>query len=650
MSARAMTRGNNKYETTPAAASDNTSTNSQMPKENQNQQQNNNTCTDLPFTNPLLSVPGSGGDTTGKYTILAFYQFITVGTEDNKANDLNNANSTGSNLSQLRSDIEMTLRTYNVRGSIIMATEGINGTISYPTPTTPISDRDGSCGKGKSNICSDDDPVVQFLSSIYKKLKMRKSFYTQHVFYRLKVRIKSEIVTLGEIPLNVQLPTESTTTHIACTRTDTELRHEKIDTNLIEEMPRTNNKRVIHPSSTSIGQYVQPGIEWDTLLDDPNCTIIDVRNSYEVSIGTFENAINPNTTSFIEFTGWLQNYLQHNRPKKIAMFCTGGIRCEKSTSLCNQLLLGQQQQLQQDDTSSSPVSTCDSTKYELPPVYHLDGGILAYLQKYGSLTSSTKNCQDPKHEMHENVNDVTTVQNKLEAISQINAVGQSVLDCTNNTVVHEEYGKNDLTCEEELSTNTARMQSHTSTSDITKPIGKFHGECYVFDQRVAVTYGLQPSTTYTTCFVCRHPLTEQDRSNDHYKLGIECPHCYTNSDSANTGTGASTNTTSTNATINRQRHVSRQAQFERIYQKQQEKTSTNIKSKTMKKRQQEEVGQHGNNRLIEKSKLKLCNNETPSHCTDDVQNSRTNAHTNVLRDKSCLHLYDAKEVKLARQR
>merc|ERR1719296_242564 len=143
---------------------------------------------------------------------------------------------------------------------------------------------------------------------------MNISYSTKQIFHRLKVKIKSEIVTMG-----------------AC--------------------------NTCNPSK-QVGEHITPK-EWDTLLDDPNVLVIDTRNTYEIQMGTFQHAINPNTLHFRDFPSWF-NQLSNNceeQPRAIAMFCTGGIRCEKATSyaLCNQLF--------------------DNNV----PIYHLQGGILSYL-------------------------------------------------------------------------------------------------------------------------------------------------------------------------------------------------------------------------------------------------------------------------------
>ena len=103
-----------------------------------------------------------------------------------------------------------------------------------------------------------------------------------------------------------------------------------------------------------VGTYVKPK-DWNALISDPDVVLVDTRNDYEVQIGTFKNAVNPNTTSFREFPGYVQENMDPTKQKKVAMFCTGGIRCEKSTAYLKE------------------------QGYD--EVYHLEGGILKYLEE-----------------------------------------------------------------------------------------------------------------------------------------------------------------------------------------------------------------------------------------------------------------------------
>ena len=178
----------------------------------------------------------------------------------------------------------------DVFGTLLLASEGINGTIAGP----------------RSGI----DAVLKHIRAIpgFSKLDHKESIAPNNPFLRMKVRLKKEIVTLG--------------------------------------VPGTSPTK-------QVGQYVSPQ-DWNELIQHEDVVLIDTRNDYEVEIGTFKGAIDPKTTTFREFPAWFraQGNL-HNKPK-LAMFCTGGIRCEKSTSFA--LAEG------------------------FDEVYHLDGGILKYLE------------------------------------------------------------------------------------------------------------------------------------------------------------------------------------------------------------------------------------------------------------------------------
>lgn len=238
-----------------------------------------------------------------------------------------------------------------IRGTILLASEGINGTIA------------GS----RDSI----DAVLAFLRSDSRltDLEFRESYAEALPFDRMKVRLKREIVTLG-------LP--------------------EIDPN------------------EQVGVYVNPK-EWNTLIADPDVTVIDTRNEYEVAIGSFQRAQNPKTESFRQFPDYVQTQLDPSQHKKVALFCTGGIRCEKASAY----LLAQGFQ----------------------EVYHLKGGILKYLE--------------------------------------------------------------DVPAEESL----------------------WQGECFVFDQRVAIQHGLEEGT-HDMCRSCGHPISAADKTALQYQEGICCPHCF----------------------------------------------------------------------------------------------------------------------------
>lgn len=239
----------------------------------------------------------------------------------------------------------------NVKGTILLAAEGINGTIA-------AASRDSL------------NAVLCFLRSDSRlaDLEYKESYADSPPFERMKVRLKREIVTLG----------------------------------LSEVDPNQH-----------VGTYVSPQ-DWNTLICDPEVTVIDTRNDYEVEIGTFKAAQNPQTSSFREFPNYIRQHLDPTKNKKVALFCTGGIRCEKASSF----MLSQ----------------------GFEAVYHLKGGILKYLEE--------------------------------------------------------------VPAEESL----------------------WQGECFVFDERVAVSHGLALGT-YEMCRSCGHPISEADKSSSQYEEGISCPYC-----------------------------------------------------------------------------------------------------------------------------
>ena len=218
------------------------------------------------------------------FRVLALYNFVTpkLATES---------------LKPLQKLLQDACLQHRARGTLLLAEEGINGTICYP-----FANRNPAA----------DDPLLNLIQSKFEGLRIRISEANYYVFTRLKVKIKKEIVTIHQDGIS---PVES------------------------------------------VGEYVKPE-QWNDLINDPDTLVIDTRNQYEVDLGTFRNAVNPETQHFTEFPEWLQKHLEQNKgapPKKVAMFCTGGIRCEKSTGVCKRLVP------------------------ENVPVYHLEGGILAYL-------------------------------------------------------------------------------------------------------------------------------------------------------------------------------------------------------------------------------------------------------------------------------
>ena len=209
--------------------------------------------------------------------VAAFYKFIHV-----------------SDPVGLQRDLQKTCEAEDIQGTILVAHEGINGTV---------------CGSRKALSVL----MTYFAGSAYfSDIQPKYSFTEEPAFYRMKVRLKHEIVTMGQPNIDPE---------------------------------------------NSVGSYVPPQ-EWNALISAADTLVIDTRNRYEVAIGTFENAVDPKTNSFREFPAWVENYMANlpeaKYPKNIAMFCTGGIRCEKATSYLR------------------------TRGYQ--NVFHLDGGILKYLE------------------------------------------------------------------------------------------------------------------------------------------------------------------------------------------------------------------------------------------------------------------------------
>jgi UPF0176 protein len=242
-----------------------------------------------------------------------------------------------------------------IKGTLLMAGEGINGTIA------------GS----RAGI----DRVLAHIRSWPGCADLEVKFSTAGTmpFHRMKVRIKREIVTMGQPGID----------------------------------PAAN-----------AGTYVDPN-DWNALIDDPDTIVIDTRNDYEVSIGSFAGAINPMTGTFRDFPEWFarerKRLLGTEKPPKVAMFCTGGIRCEKASAFLK--------------------------KEGLEDVFHLKGGILAYLE------------QVPEEE------------------------------------------------------------------------SQWQGECFVFDQRVAVGHALSAGT-HELCFACRRPVSPSDKQSPLYEAGVSCAACH----------------------------------------------------------------------------------------------------------------------------
>lgn len=198
--------------------------------------------------------------------------------------------SAGRRFEELRAPLAAFCCGRGIKGTLLLAREGINGTVA-----------------GSETAIAE---LIAHLEAMpeFGGLEVKYSAAAEMPFNRMKVRLKREIVTMGV---------------------------EGID-------PRT-----------SAGAYVEAG-DWNALIADPDTVVIDTRNDYEVSLGTFRNAVNPETASFSEFPDWVAQHRGELAGKKIAMFCTGGIRCEKATAYAKSLGF--------DD------------------VFHLKGGILKYLE------------------------------------------------------------------------------------------------------------------------------------------------------------------------------------------------------------------------------------------------------------------------------
>ncbi|MDR6235619.1 oxygen-dependent tRNA uridine(34) hydroxylase TrhO [Pseudomonas oryzihabitans] len=211
---------------------------------------------------------------TDNIVVAALYKFVTL-----------------DDYVQLREPLLQTLLANDVKGTLLLAEEGINGTVS--------GSREGI------------DAVLAWLRADPRLVDIdhKESYCAEQPFYRTKVKLKKEIVTLG--------------------------------------VPGVDpNQRV--------GTYVEPQ-DWNALVDDPEVLVIDTRNDYEVGIGSFKGAIDPKTKSFRDFPAYIREHFDPAQHKKVAMFCTGGIRCEKASSFM----------LQEG----------------FPEVFHLKGGILKYLEE-----------------------------------------------------------------------------------------------------------------------------------------------------------------------------------------------------------------------------------------------------------------------------
>ena len=269
--------------------------------------------------------------------VYTFYRFVSL-----------------NNIKKLKLILEKILDNKKIKGTILLANEGINGSLS--------------------GLSQDIDESIKLIKSLINIRKISLKINTNNFvpFYRLRIRLKKEIVSLGV---------------------------KNID------------------AKNSTGKFIKPS-EWNSTLSNKKIKIIDTRNQYETNIGKFKNAIKPKINTFKEFPKIFEE-LKFKKEDKIAMYCTGGIRCEKASSYL--------------------------IKKGYKNIVQLEGGILNYLQY-----AKTKN-----------------IKNNWE------------------------------------------------------------GECFVFDNRVAVDKTLNQGS-YNQCHGCRHPITKKDIKSKYYKKGIHCPKCYNN--------------------------------------------------------------------------------------------------------------------------
>jgi UPF0176 protein len=263
-----------------------------------------------------------------------------------------------------RMELLDTLGRAGVKGSLLIASEGFNGTLA--------GSREGV------------DILLKTLREIGGDFTYKESVSDKEPFKRLKVRLKKETISIGE------------------------------------EAPLA-----------MVGEYVEPK-DWNDLISDPDTIVVDTRNIYETHLGSFKGAIDPHIRTFKQLPEYVRKHLSNEKKKKIATFCTGGIRCEKFTAWMK--------------------------KEGFENVYHLKGGILKYLE------------------------------------------------------------------------------------EIPKEQSTWEGECYVFDQRLAVGHGLTPSTTTTMCYGCGQTLTPEDRTHPLYQADqMGCQFCEKNMKEKNEILGAGKN-------------------------------------------------------------------------------------------------------------
>ncbi len=268
-----------------------------------------------------------------EFRIAAFYKFCRL-----------------ENFQILRSTIAAHCRENGLKGTLLLAPEGLNGTVA-----------------GTSDAVAG---LIRFLEATagFGSLEVKYSTAPQIPFHRMKVRLKREIVTLGLAGLD---------------------------------------------PANDAGTRVEAA-DWNALISDPGTVVVDTRNAYEISLGSFRGAIDPGTRNFREFPDFVERHRGEFAGRKIAMFCTGGIRCEKATAYMRSAGFAE--------------------------IFHLKGGILRYLEEIPE--------------------------------------------------------------EESL----------------------WQGECFVFDERVSVSHGLEVGEA-ELCRACRHPLTPADRLSPDFSEGVSCARC-----------------------------------------------------------------------------------------------------------------------------
>ena len=273
---------------------------------------------------------------TYTYCTAAFYKFILL-----------------NNPKELKEKFLNFQNQYSIKGTILISAEGINGT---------VSGTDNNIERFKNFLKN---------NNVFSDKNFKISYSDQAPFPRFKVKLKAEIVSIGN--------------------------------------------KLANPSNI-VGEYIQPE-DWNDLISKEDVLVLDARNTYEFSIGTFKNSIQPKTTNFREFPDWLESLESSGVDKnnKVAMFCTGGIRCEKASSLMK--------------------------AKGFKNIFHLQGGILNYMEK------------------------------------------------------------------------------------VDKENSLWNGECFVFDDRVALTHNLEVGS-YDMCHGCRMPITDMDKLDKHYVKGVSCPKCF----------------------------------------------------------------------------------------------------------------------------